>query len=157
MMQKQISKFSCPAQFCKISWHRWWWYAGGCLQHHTMKQRLTIWGCHFSKLGMKKERGSYQFPVFCLFYVFDLIWSENQSQRSILSQRESTQLCLGCFDLQPRHKIVYNWEPGGPLFPFSTLIWKNNSLILSTSARWCGIRGSPPAYHHPIVYDMYFK
>ena len=59
----------------------------------------------------------------------------------------STRLCLGCFDLRPRHQIIYNWKPGGPLFPFSALIWKNTILIWSISARKCDVRGSPLAYH----------
>ena len=59
----------------------------------------------------------------------------------------STWLCLGCFDLRPRHQIIYNWKPGGPLFPFSALIWKNTILIWSISARKCDVRGSPLAYH----------
>ena len=60
----------------------------------------------------------------------------------------STRSCLDCFDLQPRHKIIYNWKPGGPLFWFSTLIWKNTSLIWSISTQSCDVRGSPP---HTII------
>ena len=100
----------------------------------------------------------FVFSVFCLFYdVFDVIWPENQLQCSILSQRGSTQLCLGCFDLRPGHKIIYNWKPGGHNFPFSTLIWRNDSLIWSISAQLYDVRGSQPAYHHPVVYGMYFE
>ena len=60
----------------------------------------------------------------------------------------STQLCLDCFQLWPRHQIIYNWKPGGSLFQLSTLIWKNTSLIWSISTRSCDFRGSPP---HTII------
>ena len=94
------------------------------------------------------------FSIFCLFWDHQ-VWGPITVHDS--ESEGSTWLCLSCFDLWPRHKIIYNWKPGGPLFPISTLIWKNTSLIWSTSARLCDVRRSPPAYHHLVVYSLYFK
>ena len=44
-------------------------------------------------------------------------------------------------------KQTKNLKMGGPLFPFSTLIWKNTSFIWSILAWLCDVIG-PPNYHH---------
>ena len=84
----------------------------------------------FPDKGWKPKEGSTWFSVFCLFWHHQ-VWRPIAVQDS--ESEGSTWLCLGCFDLQPRHKIIYNWKPGGPLFSFSTLIWKNTSLMWSIS------------------------
>ena len=40
-------------------------------------------------------------------------------------------------------KQTKNWKPGGHLFPFSTVIWKNASLIWLISAQLCDVIGVP--------------
>ena len=95
-------------------------------------------------------------PVFIFLFIWPhQVWGPITVQDS--ESEGSTRLCLDCFDLHPRHQIIYNWKPGGPLFLFSTLILKNISLIWAISARSCDIRGSLPKYHHLVVYSMYFE
>ena len=66
-------------------------------------------------------------PSFQFFVCFDIIRSEDQSQHRILSQRGPpcyAYIVLIC----GLDKIIYIWKPGGPLFWFSILIWKNINL-----------------------------
>ena len=79
----------------------------------------------FFKLGLKVERGVHAVSVFYLFWPHQ-VWRLITIQDS--ESKRSTRLCLDCFHLWPRHQIIYNWKPGGPLFRLSILIWKNTVL-----------------------------
>ena len=102
----------------------------------------------------KPKEGSAWFTIFCFFW-------RNQVSGPITVQDSESEgckwSCLDCFYLQAREKIIYIWKPGRPIFQFSTLIWKNTSLIWSISTWSCDVRGNPPAYHHLIIYSMYFE
>ena len=52
-------------------------------------------------------------------------------------------------------KQTKNWKPGGPLILFSTLIWKNTSIIWSISAQSCDVIDSP-TYHHQLRHAHLF-
>ena len=108
----------------------------------------------FPNYGWKPKEGSTQFSVYCLFWRHQ-VWGPIIAQNS--ESEGSTWSSLDCFDLRPRHKIIYIWKPGGLFFWFSTLIWKNTTLIWPISARLSDVRGSSPAYHHLVVYSMYFE
>ena len=109
------------------------------------------------KVG-KGKRAPPGFQFFCLFYdVFDVIWPENQSQCSILSQGGSTQLCLGYFDLQPRHKIILQLKTGWtPLSFFNPNLEKRQCYMVNLCSIVWHQRDSTdiPSL---VVYAMYFK
>ena len=71
-------------------------------------------------------------PVFIFLFIWPhQVWGPITVQDS--ESEGSTRLCLDCFDLRPRHQIIYNWKQGGHLFLFSTLIWKKTPALYGQS------------------------
>ena len=67
--------------------------------------RMLFFQIRFENL--KRGPPGFQFFV-CFMMFFKSSDLRPQSQHNIVSQRGSTQLCVGCFDLESRHKIIYN-------------------------------------------------